>query len=272
MEPILKCKPIPDKKTTDRFGNPLKWILKVVDPPELRGLIVFPEGFEVQPNKEYTVEIVKRSKNYAIAKLHEHKWEVVKRDEDQYLIKIISRCRCGAWHVEHIPKFYLPLVDGWRDRWYIQYALELRRRAEATLKNAPPKRYYYVAVKNADAAEKLFTVMKRRSLDEVSSVICKEHESTIYDDEERKWRTLDAWRGADDKSWICSSFPPIGYTPAIGWVDKNTFEEYTKAKIESERLWNVAEDVLGSRIDIGRCIPDGRGCCRRYASRIAEFL
>jgi len=271
MEPkIVKCIPIPDRKSTDKYGNPLRWILKVVDPPEF-GLIVFPE-FEVQPNKEYLVEIVKRGKNYAVARPHTHVWEQVRKEEDPYLIKIVSRCKCGVWHVEHIEKFHLPFVERWKNRWYIRHAMELRKRSEDVVKNAPPRRYYYVAVRNAEAVERLFDTMRKRSLDEISSVICKEHESTIYDDEERKWRTLEAWKGADDKSWICSSSPPIGYTPVLGWVDQDSFEEYTKAKIESERLWNVAEDVLGSRIDIGRCIPDGRGGCRRYASKIAEFL
>jgi hypothetical protein len=269
---IAKCEPIPDKNSTDKFGNPTRWILRIVEPRELRGMIAFPEGFVVKPNQIYIVNIVRKGKNYAVVRLHEHVYEEVHREEDPYLIKIVSRCKCGSWRVEHIEKFAVPLVDGWKNRWYIRHATELRKRSEDVVKNAPRPTYYYVAVRNAEATERLFDTMRRRSLDEVSSVICKEHESTIYDDEERKWRTLDAWRGADDKSWVCSNSPPIGYIPVLGWVDKNTFEEYAKAKIESERLWNVAEDVLGSRIDIGRCIPDGRGGCRRYASRIAEFL
>jgi len=272
MEPIVKCIPIPDRKATDKYGNPLKWILKVVEPPELRGLIVFPEGFEVLPNKEYTVDIVKQGKNYAVARPHTHVWEQVKKEEDPYLIKIVLRCKCGVWRVEHIEKFAVPLVDGWKNRWYVRHAVELRNQSENIIKNTPPRKYYYVAVKNADAAEKLFTTMMRRSLDEVSSIICKEHESTIYDDEERKWWTLDAWRGADDKSWVCSNSPPIGYVPVLGWVDQNSFAKYEIAKSEAEKLWNVAEDVLGSRVDIGRCVPDGRGGCRRYVSKIAEFL
>lgn len=265
---IVKCVPIPDRKATDKYGNPLRWILKVVDPPELRGLIAFPEDFSVSPGNQYIAEIVKQGKNYAVVQLHKHKWEVVKKDEDPYLVKIVSRCRCGAWHVEHVEKFKMPFVDGWRDRWYIRYAVELRKRSEDVVKNAPPRRYYYVAARDAEAAEQLFNTMKRRSLEEVSSIICEEHESTIYDDEERKWRTLDAWRGARDKSWVCSNSPPIGYVPVLGWVDADAFEQYMKAKAESERLWNVAEDVLGSRVDIGRCIPNGR----RYVSKIAEFL
>jgi len=272
MEPkILKCEPIPDKKAVDKYGNPLRWILKVVDPPELRGLIAFPEGFTVSPGSQYVVEIVKRGKNYTVVRLHEHAYKEVRKEEDPYLIKIVLQCKCGAWRVEHVEKFAVPLVDGWKNRWYIKHAVELRNQSENIIKNAPPRKYYYVAVKNADAAEKLFATMMRRSLDEVSSVICKEHEFKIYDDEERKWRTLDAWRGADDKSWVCSNSPPIGYVPVLGWVDRDSFAKYEVAKSEAERLWNVAEDVLGSRIDIGRCIPDGRGC-RRYASRIAEFL
>jgi len=267
-----KCVPIPDKNSTDKFGNPTRWILRIVEPRELRGMIAFPEGFVVKPDQTYIVDIVRKGKNYAVVRLHEHVWAIEKVDEDPYIKKIILRCKCGGWRVEHIEKFAVPLVDGWKNRWYIKYAVELRNQSENIIKNTPPRKYYYVAVKNAEAAEKLFATIMRRSLDEVSSVICKEHESTIYDDEERKWRTLDAWRGADDKSWICSNSPPVGYVIVLGWVDQDSFAKYEIAKSEAERLWNVAEGVLGSRVDIGRCIPDGRGGCRRYASRIAEFL
>jgi hypothetical protein len=264
--------PIPDRKSVDRFGNPTRWILRIVEPQELRGMIAFPEGFTVRPNQMYTVEIVRRGKNYAVVRLHEHVYEEVRREEDPYLIKIVYRCKCGAIDVRYITKYNLPFVDGWKNRWYVRYAVQLRQQSESIIRNAPAPQYYYVAVRNAEVAEKLFATMRRRSLDEASSVICKEYRSVIYDDEEKKWRTLEAWRGAEDKSWVCTNSPPVDYIPTLGWVDKNTFEEYTKAKIESERLWNVAEDVLGIRIDVGRCIPDGRGGCRRYASRIAEFL
>jgi hypothetical protein len=136
----------------------------------------------------------------------------------------------------------------------------------------PPRRYYYIAVRNYEAAEKLFTAIKRRALDaELASEICKPHETTIFDDEDRKWRTLEAWRGAEDKSWVCTEYPPFGYVPVLGWVDVSSFETYKKAKEEAERLWNLAEDILGQHIDIGQCIP-GRGSCRRYAFRLASFL
>jgi hypothetical protein len=266
MEPkILKCEPIPDKKAVDKYGNPLRWILKVVDPPELRGLIAFPEGFTVSPGSQYVVEIVKRGKNYAVVRLHEHMWTIEKVDEDPYIKKIILRCKCGAWKVEHIQKFHLPFVERWKDRWYIRYALELRRHAEATIKSTQPPRYYYIAVKSADAAEKLFNAIKR------SEEICELHESVIYDDEAGKWRRTEAWRGATDKSWVCTMHPPLGYTPVWGWVDKETFDAYRKAKAKAEELWRASDVILKQRIDIGRCMPSNNGC-RRYVSTLSEFL
>ena len=264
---IVKAVPIPDKKSTDKFGNPLRWILRIAEPRELRGLIAFPRGFEVVPGKEYVVEIIRREKNYAVVRLHEHRWVEARREEDPYIIKIVFRCSCGAWKVEHVKKHHMPLVDGWKLRWYVQYAVELRRRSEEVRKNAPPRRYYYIAVRREhDTVERLFHAVKQ------SEEICREHETVIYDDENGKWRTVEAWRGAKDKSWLCTEYPPFGYIAVLGWVDKESFVGYKKAKEESERLWNQAEEILGERIDIGQCIPESRGACRRYASRLASFL
>ncbi len=262
----VKAVPVPDRKMTDQFGNPKRWILKIVEPRELYGLIAFPHGFEVAPNKTYVVDVVKRGKNYAIVQLHQHKWEEVKREENPYGIKIVLHCKCGAWDVERIEKFGVPLATDWKSRWYVQYAIELRRRAEEVIKNAPPRRYYYIAVRDAEASEKLFVAMK-------SGVnVCKEHRIAIYDDEAGKTRVIEAWRGAKDKSWVCSQYPPLGYVPVFGWVDVESFKQYEEAKAEAERLWKLSEEILVQQIDIGRCIPDGRGACRRYASRLASFL
>ena len=261
----VKCTPIPDRKSLDKYGNPTRWILRVIEPQELRGLVAFPEGFNVVPNKDYIVDIVKRGKNYAVVRLHEHTWAIEKVDEDPYIKKIILRCKCGAWKVEHLQKFHLPFVERWREKWYIRYALELRRRAEEAVRNAPPPMYYYVAARDVEAAEKLFNALKR------SEEICESHESVIYDDEAGKWRRVEAWRGAADKSWVCTQYPPLGYTPVWGWVDKFTFEQYRKAKTEAEELWRASDDILRQRIDIGRCMPSNSEC-RRYVSTLSEFL
>jgi hypothetical protein len=239
----------------------------------MRGLVAFPEGFIVQPDKMYVVDVVRRGKNYAIVKLHEHVWNEYSRYEDEYVVKIFMRCRCGAFNVTHVQKFNVPLVDKWKSRWYIQYAIELRRRSEELVKNTPQPRYYYIAVRrDADAVERLFTAMKNATLEE----ICKLHEVVIYDDENMKYRTIEAWRGSRDKSWICDTHVPFDYVAVYGWADTSSFVEYKKAKAEAEKLWDVAEDVLGQRIDIGQyigqCMPDGRGACRRYVSRLASFL
>ena len=267
MEPqTVRAVPIPDKKSTDKFGNPLRWILRITEPRELRGLIAFPRGFEVVPGREYVVEIIRREKNYAVVRLHEHRWVEARREEDPYIIKTVFRCSCGSWKVEHVEKYRMPLADGWKLRWYVQYAVELRRRSEEVRKNAPPRRYYYIAVRGNDAVERLFHKLKQ------SEEVCEEHESVIYDDEANKYRVVDAWRGSSDKSWLCTEYPPLGYVPVWGWVDGESFEKYEKAKTESERLWNISNDILKQQIDIGRCLPDGRGGCRRYVSTLSEFL
>jgi hypothetical protein len=270
MEQIIRAVPIPDKKSLDRYGNPTRWILRIVEPQELRGLIAFPRGFEVAPGREYVVEIIRREKNYAVVKLHEHRWKEYSKYEDAYVVKIFLRCECGAFHVQHVEKFSMPLVANWKSRWYVQYALELRQQAEKMLKNAPTYRYYYVAVR-PEAVEKLFTIIKRRTLDAVESEICKAHETTIFDDESGKWRTVEAWRGAKDKSWLCTPYPPSGYVPTLGWIDEEAFALYKKTKEEAEKMWSLAEDILGQQIDVGQCMP-GRDTCRRYASRLASFL
>jgi len=259
----VKCVPIPDRRSLDKYGNPQRWILKVVEPPHLRGLVVFPQ-FDVKPDKEYIVDIIKRGQNYAVGKIHEHVWEIYKIDEDPYIVKTIMRCRCGAWHVEHKQKFYPPLVEGWRNRWYVQHAVELQRRSHEVVKNAPPRKYLYVAVRDRDSAEKLFETMRHKTLEE----ICERHETVIYDDEAGKYRVVAAWRGASDKSWICTDSPTSGYVPVWGWIDNNSFTAYTRAKTEAETLWKMAEDVLGQRIDVGQRLPNGH----RYASSLASFL
>jgi hypothetical protein len=70
----VKAAPVPDRKTADQFGNPKRWILKITEPQEMRGLVAFPEGFIVQPGRMYVVDVVRRGKNYAVVKLHEHVW------------------------------------------------------------------------------------------------------------------------------------------------------------------------------------------------------
>ncbi len=258
---------IPDRKSLDRFGNPTRWILKVTKPRELYGLIAFPEGFEVKPGVVYVVDVVRRGKNYAVVKLHEHVWMEHSRYEDGYVVEIVLRCRCGAWNVQRIEKFAIPpFIDGWKNRWYIRYATELRRRADEVVRSAPPRRYYYIAVRNADAVERLFDAIRR------GKDVCKQHAITIYDDEAGKSRTIDAWRGAPDKSWVCSEHPPLGYVAVLGYVDAESFRRYSEAKAEAERLRELSEEILGQKIDIGQCIPDGRGACRRYASRLASFI
>jgi len=262
----VKCIPIPDRKSTDRFGNPQRWILKVVEPSQYRGLVIFPQ-FKVEPNREYMVDIIRRGKNYAIGQLHQHVWEVYSTDEDPYVVKTVMRCRCGAWQVERKEKFHLPLVEDWKKRWYVQHAIELQRQSHELIKNAPPRRYLYIAVRDGNAVEKLFAAMKRKTPEEAISVVCESHEVTIYDDEAGKYRTLEAWRGAKDKSWICSDFIPVGYIAVAGWVDRDSFDKYSRAKEESEELWRTAEEILGQRIDVGHQLNG-----QRYVSRLASFL
>jgi hypothetical protein len=263
MENLVKAIPIPDRKFLDEFGNPKRWILKIVEPRELYGLIAFPRGFEARPGITYTVEIVKREKNYAVVRLHEHAWAEYSRYEDEYVVKIFMKCRCGAFNVVHIRKYDVPLVSNWRDRWYIRYATELKHQSEKAIKSAPSPRYFYIAVQHAEAAERLFVAMKNAALEE----ICKLHETVIYDDEANKYRVVEAWRGAKDKSWLCTAHPPSNYVTVFGWIDKNSFEMYRKAKEEAEKLWSLADEILGQQIDIGWHVSG-----RRVVSRLETFL
>lgn len=65
----IKAIPVKDRKNTDRWGNP-KYILMIVEPPELRGLIAFPINEDIiVPGREYVVEIVKRFDRYAKVKI-----------------------------------------------------------------------------------------------------------------------------------------------------------------------------------------------------------
>ncbi len=68
---VVICEPFPDRKKTDRFGNPLDWILVVKYPVSMRGKIAFPVGFKVDPTREeYVVEIVEERPRYLRVKLH----------------------------------------------------------------------------------------------------------------------------------------------------------------------------------------------------------
>ena len=67
---VVWCEPIPDRKFTDQYGNPQRWILRVKDGRD-RGKVVFPLGFTVDPQvKEYPVEVVVEKPRYLVGKLH----------------------------------------------------------------------------------------------------------------------------------------------------------------------------------------------------------
>jgi hypothetical protein len=68
---VVICEPFPDRKKTDKWGNPLDWILIVKYPISMRGKVAFPVGFKVDPTKEeYKVEIVEEKPRYLRVKLH----------------------------------------------------------------------------------------------------------------------------------------------------------------------------------------------------------
>jgi hypothetical protein len=68
---VIICEPFPDRKKTDRFGNPLDWILIVKYPVSMRGKVAFPVGFKVDPTKEeYKVEVVEERPRYLKVKPH----------------------------------------------------------------------------------------------------------------------------------------------------------------------------------------------------------
>jgi len=67
---VIWCEPIPDRKFTDQYGNPQRWILRVKDGRD-KGKVVFPLGFTVDPQvKEYPVEVVVEEPRYLVGKLH----------------------------------------------------------------------------------------------------------------------------------------------------------------------------------------------------------
>jgi len=71
----IKAIPVKSRKDpTDRWGNP-KYILMITEPPELRGLIAFPDE-EVMPDREYKVEIVKRCARCVKVRIVNEKYEI----------------------------------------------------------------------------------------------------------------------------------------------------------------------------------------------------
>jgi len=63
---VMRAYPVPDKKSTDKFGNPSRWILRLED-----GRIAFPIDFTVDPKQEYYyVEIVVDAPRWAKVRLH----------------------------------------------------------------------------------------------------------------------------------------------------------------------------------------------------------
>ena len=68
---VVICEPFPDRKRTDKWGNPLNWILIVKYPDNMRGKVAFPVGFKVDPTKEeYIVEVVEERPRYLKVKPH----------------------------------------------------------------------------------------------------------------------------------------------------------------------------------------------------------
>jgi len=65
----IKCIGIKDRK------NPHNVILKIIEPPELKGKIAFPRGFKPKINEEYLCEIVKNYPRYCFVKLHQHEFK-----------------------------------------------------------------------------------------------------------------------------------------------------------------------------------------------------
>jgi len=113
---LVKCIPIPDKKNKSRY------ILKIIEPKELKGKIAFPIDFEPKPfvRKDFVVdsfdyqdyylcEIVYNAEKWCRVKLHrcefetEYEWYEVNTTEKGYaLVKYQkAKCRkCGKFEIK----------------------------------------------------------------------------------------------------------------------------------------------------------------------------
>ena len=101
---LVKCVPVPDRK------NPSKYVLKIIEPRELKGKIAFPVDFEPKSlNDYYICEIVYNAEKWCKVKLHkcefsvEYEWYEINSTEKGYaLVKRQEvKCRkCGKVKVE----------------------------------------------------------------------------------------------------------------------------------------------------------------------------
>ena len=117
---MLRAEAVPDRKAVDRFGNPQRYILRVVDPPQYRGLIAFPLDFEPQPGGVYLVEPAVVAERYAKVRLHRCRdFELV----DRTLRHFVFRCRaCGRIKLEPLPGSAVEVIE--------RFERHLRQRAE----------------------------------------------------------------------------------------------------------------------------------------------
>jgi hypothetical protein len=95
VEGVVKAVGVPDRKDTDRWGNPKRWILRLED-----GRVAFPVDFEPEPWREYLVEVVHDGGRWARVRLHRHSYvkegEGEEWDPRTWFYRYEARYRCAA--------------------------------------------------------------------------------------------------------------------------------------------------------------------------------
>lgn len=226
----IKAIPVKSRKDpTDRWGNP-KYILMITEPPELRGLIAFPDE-EVMPDREYKVEIVKRcarcvkvriinSEKYEIP-VRQRKWKHVR--DAVYKIGMLSPPSPPS----EIRKLYVSLLD----------------------KNAYYEYFYQKAKGNP------------------CELHCNQTQTSILEDVWPGTKTTSCYRGDWLGRWRCSPSAQSDIIDFVWFVDRvykseqeataaynqlyNKYqEELAKYEEELKRLRLMIEDVKSDRVII----------------------
>jgi len=227
----IRAVPIRDRRTpTDRWGNP-KYILKIVEPPELRGLIAFPDEEEViLPSVEYQVEIVRRCTN------------------------------CVRVRIVRSEKYDSPIIKRWkhvREPWYKLNAMVLP---------SPPKiEKLYIVLLDREAYEDYFASKAKGNPCELH---CSQSLRSVLDDVWPNSRTTNCYRGDWLERWRCVFSARADAIDFVWYVDGTVYssekealeayqnqlnhykEEMRKYENKIDQLNAMIEDAKSDRIMI----------------------
>jgi hypothetical protein len=204
----IRAVPIRDQKTpTDRWGNP-RYILRITEPPELRGLIAFPIDEDIIiPGKEYVVEIIKRCERCVKVKINR---------TERYEIPV----RKGAWNVHEV--------------WY---KLDTMRPAP----QMPTIEKLYVALWDRNAYEDYFIAKSKGNPCELH---CSQTETSVLDDD--VWpgtKTTSCRRGDWLGRWRCTFSASTDVIDFLWYVDKVYKSEQEALEAYKNLLNRYNEDL-----------------------------